>query len=45
MRDPNKDPFASTNTSNGSILFANGTFSTWWNGCHRWLFRPDYEGP
>ncbi len=41
--DPNMDPFSTTNTETGDVLNASGGFSTWWNGCHRWLFRPDYQ--
>ncbi len=39
--DGNNDPFASTNPKNGSILTSTGGYSTWWNGCHPWLFRPE----
>ena len=36
------DAFASTNSQDGSIV-NNGVYSYWWDGCHAWLFRPDYE--
>ena len=40
--DYNSDPFSTTSSTDGSIVQGN-SFGTWWNGCHRWLFRPDYQ--
>jgi prepilin-type N-terminal cleavage/methylation domain-containing protein len=40
-RNADTDPFTNTDLSNGNILVDNG-YSTWFNGCHAWLFRPDY---
>ncbi len=36
------DAFASTSPTDGSVLSSSGTFSYWWDGCHPWLFRPDF---
>ncbi len=36
------DAFASTSSVDGSIL-QGGYYSYWYDGCHAWLFRPDYE--
>ncbi len=36
------DAFASTSKEDGSIV-QGGVYSYWWDGCHTWLFRPDYE--
>jgi prepilin-type N-terminal cleavage/methylation domain-containing protein len=37
------DAFASTSSTDGTILSSSGTYSYWYDGCHAWLFRPDYQ--
>lgn len=37
------DAFSSTSPVNGSVMNSSGGYSTWWDGYHPWLFRPDYQ--
>lgn len=36
------DPFYSTNKTTGNIIDGGGGYVTWTNGCHSYLFTPDY---
>ena len=40
--DYTNDPFASNDKKTGNILSASGTYSTWYDGCHSYLFTPNY---
>jgi prepilin-type N-terminal cleavage/methylation domain-containing protein len=41
--DSRNDAYSSTNRETGNIINSSGGFDTWWDTCHMWLFRPDYE--
>ena len=40
--DGNTSPWGSIDKS-GSVLNSGGQYSAYWDGCHSWLFRPDYN--
>lgn len=37
------DPFTTTSKTDGSVLTSSNQYGFYYDGCHMWLFRPDFE--